>query len=145
MLKSAFLLAADAGLMAMSTAAQQERAPAPDGAGVHFVSPENGATVSLPLIVNFGLRRMGVAPAGTEREATGHHHILVYRPAFGEADMDDEAMAKGLTADDTTCISAAVRRSSQCRWNRERTRCNRSLTTRSTSRTICPWCQSASR
>jgi hypothetical protein len=99
MLKSVFSMAAVAGLMAMSAVAQ-DRTPAPDGAEVYFIGLEDGATVSSPLTVNFGLRGMGVAPAGTEREATGHHHILVGRPAFGEADMDDEAMANGLPSDD---------------------------------------------
>ena len=52
-------------------------APAPEGADVYFISPEDGATVSNPVVVRFGLRGMGVAPAGTERENTGHHHLLI--------------------------------------------------------------------
>lgn len=51
--------------------------PAPDGAAVYFISPEDGATVSSPVVVRFGLRGMGVAPAGTNMENTGHHHLLV--------------------------------------------------------------------
>ena len=69
--------------------------PAPDGAGVYFVNLEDGATVSSPVTVVFGLRGMGVAPAGTEREATGHHHLLVNRDALGEADL-----AEPLPSDD---------------------------------------------
>jgi hypothetical protein len=34
--------------------------------------------------VVFGLKSMGVAPAGTDKAATGHHHLLIDRPPFGE-------------------------------------------------------------
>ena len=65
------LLAVSAWVVAASAT------PAPDGAVVYVISPENGATVSSPILVQFGLAGMGVAPAGTERENTGHHHLLV--------------------------------------------------------------------
>lgn len=51
--------------------------PAPEGAAVYFVTPTDGQTVSSPVTVRFGLENLGVAPAGVEREATGHHHLLV--------------------------------------------------------------------
>ena len=51
--------------------------PAPEGAAVYFVTPTDGQTVSSPVTVRFGLEGMGVAPAGVERESTGHHHLLV--------------------------------------------------------------------
>ncbi len=50
---------------------------APDGAKVYFIEPQNGDTVSQTFTVKFGLSGMGVAPAGVDREHTGHHHILV--------------------------------------------------------------------
>lgn len=50
---------------------------APAGAAVYFVNLKNGDTVSSPVRVVFGLRGMGVAPAGVDRENTGHHHLLV--------------------------------------------------------------------
>lgn len=50
---------------------------APDGAAVYFVTPLDGQTVSSPVTVRFGLEGLGVAPAGVEREGTGHHHLLV--------------------------------------------------------------------
>jgi hypothetical protein len=53
------------------------RTAAPAGAELYFVSPENGATVSSPVTVRFGLRGMGVAPAGVTAPNTGHHHLLV--------------------------------------------------------------------
>jgi hypothetical protein len=78
----------------------QERTPAPEGAAVYFIGLEDGASVASPVTVRFGLENMGVAPAGTEREATGHHHILINRAPFGEGEGDDEASMNGLPADD---------------------------------------------
>ncbi len=46
-------------------------------AAVYFVNLKNGDSVSSPMLVQFGLRGMGVAPAGVEKEATGHHHLLI--------------------------------------------------------------------
>jgi hypothetical protein len=43
----------------------------------YIISPENGATLSNPVTVRFGLSGVGVAPAGVERENTGHHHLLI--------------------------------------------------------------------
>lgn len=53
------------------------RTPAPAGAEVYFISPADGATVSSPVTVRFGLDNMGVAPAGISKENTGHHHLLI--------------------------------------------------------------------
>ena len=51
--------------------------PAPAGAEVYFIEPADGATVSNPVTVIFGLKGMGVAPAGVEKDKTGHHHLLI--------------------------------------------------------------------
>ena len=51
--------------------------PAPEGAKVYIIEPADGATVSSPVKVVFGLSGMGVAPAGTEKENTGHHHLII--------------------------------------------------------------------
>lgn len=53
---------------------------APAGAKVYFLAPASGATVSSPVTVVFGLSGMGVAPAGTQVENTGHHHLLIDNP-----------------------------------------------------------------
>ena len=71
------LLAGSASLAFAQTAA-------PDDAKVFFISPSDGATVSSPVTVQFGLEGMGIAPAGVEREATGHHHLLI--------DLEQESM-----------------------------------------------------
>jgi hypothetical protein len=53
------------------------RSPAPADAAVYFIAPEDGARVTSPFVVRFGLRGMGVAPAGVPLQHTGHHHLLV--------------------------------------------------------------------
>lgn len=50
---------------------------ATSGAEVYIISPKDGATVGPNVVVRFGLRGMGVAPAGVAKESTGHHHLLV--------------------------------------------------------------------
>jgi hypothetical protein len=70
MFKNKWLVgAALAGLLAVSGAAQ--------AASVSFVQPADGATVSNPVHVVFGVDGMKIAPAGTMTEGTGHHHLLV--------------------------------------------------------------------
>jgi Domain of unknown function (DUF4399) len=44
---------------------------------LYFISPQDGEAVSSPFTVRFGLSGMGVAPAGVEKENTGHHHLLI--------------------------------------------------------------------
>ena len=53
------------------------RTASPEGAVVYFISPGDGEVVSSPVTVRFGLKGMGVAPAGTDLAKTGHHHLLV--------------------------------------------------------------------
>ena len=53
------------------------RTKAPAGAEVYLIAPTDGATVASEFTVRFGLKGMGVAPAGTIKENTGHHHLLV--------------------------------------------------------------------
>lgn len=53
------------------------REPAPAGAEVYIVSPQDGAKIKGPVTVVFGLKGMGVAPAGIKFDGTGHHHLLV--------------------------------------------------------------------
>ncbi len=61
-------------------AADLPRTASPADAAVYFISPVDGDTVSGPVTVRFGLRGMGVAPAGTVAEGTGHHHLIVDAP-----------------------------------------------------------------
>jgi hypothetical protein len=47
------------------------------GTSLYFINLKNGDSVVSPVNVQFGLKGMGVAPAGVEKAATGHHHLLV--------------------------------------------------------------------
>ncbi len=47
---------------------------------VYFLNLVNGDIVSSPLTIRFGLKGMGVAPAGVERDKTGHHHLIIDAP-----------------------------------------------------------------
>ena len=48
-----------------------------EGAKLYFISPANGETLQSPVTVRFGLRNIGVAPAGSNIPNTGHHHLLI--------------------------------------------------------------------
>ena len=85
-------------LMTMSVWAQGT--PAPEGAKVYFIGLEDGDPVASPVTVVFGLEGMGVAPAGTEKDNTGHHHLLLNRPPIGEGEEGAEELEYGLPADD---------------------------------------------
>ena len=67
------------GFLAQTTFAQEmPRTAAPEGATAYIVSPEDGATIEGGKVhVVFGLKGMGVAPAGIDYPDTGHHHLLV--------------------------------------------------------------------
>ncbi len=82
---AALLLALDGSAAA---AADMPAPPAPPEADVYFIEPADGAVLTSPVTVKFGLRGMGVAPAGVERAGTGHHHLLI--------DVDDGEIDLGL-------------------------------------------------
>ena len=50
---------------------------APDTARAYIISPTDGDTVPSEFTVKFGLSGMGVAPAGIDKDGTGHHHLLI--------------------------------------------------------------------
>lgn len=89
-MKRMLLALALAGLTGTAIAADAlglPTTPAPAGAGVYIISPANGATVGQQVTVRFGLKGMGVAPAGISKDHTGHHHLLVdvqQLPAAGQ-------------------------------------------------------------
>ncbi|MCH2101154.1 MAG: DUF4399 domain-containing protein [Planctomycetes bacterium] len=49
----------------------------PEGGRVFFVEPVDGATVSSPFKVVFGVEGVEVRPAGELAANTGHHHIII--------------------------------------------------------------------
>ena len=58
-------------------AAGYVKVAATPGSSLYFVNLKNGETVASPVLIQFGLRGMGVAPAGIEKAGTGHHHLLI--------------------------------------------------------------------
>lgn len=78
----ASLLAAGAVLLgACAAATDPNKAPAASQ-GVFFVAPINGATVTSPFAVRFGLKGMEIRPAGEQVSGTGHHHLLINRESL---------------------------------------------------------------
>ena len=51
--------------------------PSPPGAKEEFIDLKDGAVIGPKTTIHFGLRGMGVAPAGTKKANTGHHHLLI--------------------------------------------------------------------
>ncbi|QCP48657.1 DUF4399 domain-containing protein [Trinickia violacea] len=71
MLKNTWITGAVfAGLLVASAAARAD-------SRVFFVAPKDGATVTSPVHIVFGVEGMTVAPAGTITEGTGHHHLII--------------------------------------------------------------------
>jgi hypothetical protein len=67
----------------LAASAQDNKAgptAAAPGAVVYFVDVKDGATIAPKTVVHFGLRNMGVAPAGSDRPNSGHHHLLIDAP-----------------------------------------------------------------
>ena len=89
-----------AAALAVATPVLAGETPAPEGATVYFANIEDGAVVSSPVTVVFGLSGMGVAPAGTEMEMTGHHHVLLDRPPLGEGDFGEEEFDLAIPSDE---------------------------------------------
>ena len=77
----------------VSLPALADRTPSPAGAEAYIVSPKDGAKVKSPVTVVFGLKGMGIAPAGIKFDNTGHHHLLV------DADVPAD-LSKPLPADE---------------------------------------------
>jgi len=88
-----------AALLASPLWAGGETAANPE-ARVYIVNLEDGAQVSSPVKVVFGLSGMGVAPAGTEKENTGHHHLLIDRPPLGQGEDGADELSYGIPADE---------------------------------------------
>jgi hypothetical protein len=62
---------------AAQAAPKEGRQPSPPDAAVYFVYPTRGESIYPNSTIRFGLRNMGVAPAGIAKPNTGHHHLLI--------------------------------------------------------------------
>ena len=89
--------------IAAAAAANAETA-APPNAVVYFINLKDGDAVKSPFKIQFGLSGMGVAPAGVEKQNTGHHHLLI------DATLTPEQAKEPIPADDHHLHLAADRR-----------------------------------
>lgn len=64
-------------LVTSAQADEPQKTPSPEGARLYIISPANGETVNKTVTVKFGLQGMGVSPAGLNKAATGHHHLII--------------------------------------------------------------------
>jgi Domain of unknown function (DUF4399) len=64
-------------VLALSGEVVAQQTPSTPGAKVFFVNLKNGATVTSPFKVEFGIKGMTIAKAGTYEAGTGHHHLLI--------------------------------------------------------------------
>lgn len=72
-------------LMLMAAPVYAGETPSPDGAEVYFINLKDGDTVSSPVLIQFGLKGMGVQPAGVDgKPHTGHHHLIINEAIEGE-------------------------------------------------------------
>ena len=71
------LLPALFALTAATCVCAQEASKSPAGGKVTITEPANGAAVSSPVTVKFGISGMELSPAGTEKPNAGHHHLLI--------------------------------------------------------------------
>ena len=120
MMQKRFTSGALALCLALTSAAalaQLPRSASPAGAAVYFISPKDGETVTGDVVVRFGLKGMGVAPAGIDTANTGHHHLLVNLEALPSMDQpipaDDKHRHFGAGQTETTLKLAPGRHTLQ--------------------------------
>ena len=91
-MKFALTAALFAMMLPATVFAETAGTPSPKGAKVMILEPKAGAEVTSPVTVKFGIEGMEVAPAGTDKPNTGHHHLIV------DGKVDD--MKAAIPADD---------------------------------------------
>ena len=62
---------------AVAAPATLQRMPSPAGARVFFITPADGATLTNPVRIEFGIDGMAIVKAGSNQPDSGHHHLLV--------------------------------------------------------------------
>ena len=112
-----FALAFVAATLLLGCAPMQSKADQ----SVYFIEPKDGATVTSPFKVVFGVKGMAVEPAGDIKANSGHHHLLINLDAMKAGDaipVDDthlhfangdggQAAAGKLQADAAICERSA--------------------------------------
>jgi hypothetical protein len=90
-----------AALCLVATPVFAQGTPSEPGVELYFINLEDGASVQSPVLIRFGLRGMGVAPAEVEKAGTGHHHLFINRPPLGEGEFGAEEFELALPNDET--------------------------------------------
>lgn len=62
------------------------RSPSAEGASIGFANLSDGDVVPPTFVVSFSISGMGVAPAGTQIDNTGHFHLLIDLPELPAMD-----------------------------------------------------------
>ena len=85
-----------AGSAGINEADVMPNSKAAEGAAVYVIHPLDGQVLNSkkPIEVRFGLRGMGVAPAGVVVEKTGHHHLLIDQQELPDLTMPLPASAQ---------------------------------------------------
>jgi len=77
-MKTTYLLALLASFTISSVSyAADKPAHSHTKAKVFIIEPKNGATVPTTFTVKFGATGVEIAPAGTDKPNSGHHHLLI--------------------------------------------------------------------
>jgi hypothetical protein len=71
------LIAASIGGWAVAQTRTEKLTPSVPGAEVYFIDVKDGDTISEKVTLHFGLKNMGVAPAGSDLPNSGHHHLII--------------------------------------------------------------------
>jgi len=74
------MIAAAAALALAAGMAMAQNTVSPEGARVYFINLQDGQHVRSPVLVQFGLSGMGIAPFGLQgpnTANTGHHHLII--------------------------------------------------------------------
>lgn len=95
-----FIAITIAALIGFAGTALAGETPSNPGAKSYFVNIKDGDVVSSPVKIIFGLEGMGVAPAGTDKEHTGHHHIFIDRAPLGEGPDGKDELNETIPADE---------------------------------------------
>ena len=78
---AAFFLTASSIISAEESKKSEPKAEpkmtSPKGAKAYIIFPKDGKTVKTKFLVKFGLKKMGIAPAGIKFPNTGHHHLII--------------------------------------------------------------------
>jgi hypothetical protein len=86
------------------------------GARAHFINLTNGQHVKSPVLIQFGLSGIGIAPAGSNNRGTGHHHLIIDADTPGAGapiSMDDKHMHFGRGQTEVSLPLAPGRRALQ--------------------------------